>query len=81
MDRDDLNRPYDPASIDARLRGAADALDPRPAYAVQAERVEEAAGEMLARLETLQQELDRLLGGLRSTAEILRRDDDAGAGR
>ena len=80
--RDDIARTYDPA-IDARLRGAADALDPRPAPIVQAERVGEAAEDVLARLDTLQQELDRLLGGLRTTAETLRRrpDDDASASR
>ena len=60
-----------------------DALDPRPAPVVQAERVGEAAQDVLARLETLQHELDRLLGGLRGTAETLSRrpDDDASPGR
>jgi hypothetical protein len=74
--------PYDPA-IDARLRGAADALDPRPEPVVRAERVGEAAQDVLARLETLQHELDRLLGGLRGTADTLSRrpDDDASPGR
>jgi hypothetical protein len=65
MDRDHDVPRYDPAGVDAHLRRVADALDRRP------ERVEESAQAMLDKLDRLQRELDRLLGGLKSTAETL----------
>jgi hypothetical protein len=79
-----VDRPaHDTTTVDAHLRHLAGDNDPRPAHVVQDERVGEAAKDLLARLETLQQELDRLLGGLRTTAETLSRrpDDESGAGR
>jgi DivIVA domain-containing protein len=75
MERDEIERKdfpaaergYDPASVDAHLRSVADELDSRPPV----EHVEDAAKGMLDKLEKLQTELDRLLGGLKATAETL----------
>jgi DivIVA domain-containing protein len=62
----EASRGYDPASVHAHLRRVADDLDRRPASPV-----EDAAKDMLEKLDRLQTELDRLLGGLKSTAESL----------
>jgi DivIVA domain-containing protein len=75
MERDEIERKdfpaaqrgYDPASVDAHLRSVADELDRRPPV----EQVEDAAKGMLDKLDRLQTELDRLLGGLKATAETL----------
>jgi DivIVA domain-containing protein len=75
MDRDEIERKdfpaaqrgYDPASVDAHLRSVADELDRRPPV----DHVEDAAKSMLDKLDRLQTELDRLLGGLKATADTL----------
>jgi hypothetical protein len=74
MDGDAIEQPgpasaarrYDPESVHAHLRSAADRLDDRPAAAV-----ERAARDALTKLDALHAELERLLGGLHSTAESL----------
>jgi DivIVA domain-containing protein len=75
MERDDIERNdfppaargYDPAAVDAHLRSVADELDRRPPV----EHMEDAAKGMLEKLDRLQGELDRLLGGLKATADTL----------